>query len=282
MTYHDLSLSCSPTTVHSSGGETFTCTAAGGDQEYTWLFPSIVHEETGSTDTLKTFSIQLPTQSSYPTDGTITIKLQDGHNAVKEIKVELLPPGIYIEEIYKVGNAGIQVGATEDLYFQLNAVGGLQDMQTIQAKLLKGSCANSTTCANKQIFNVVTSSAQLTGTEETGSGVNLLYNLLYKLPVLIPDYEDLINGDYTYAVTVYDIYNQQTTAYLSTYIGTLIDGDINGDQSIDILDIVKTVMYYLNPSLEMKASERDAIDFNNNQQIDLTDVIKVIQEAMKE
>ena len=100
--------------------------------------------------------------------------------------------------------------------------------------------------------------------------------------VLVPAHSELTNGDYTYIVTIYDKNNQQTTGYLTTYIGTVVKGDLNNDQSLDILDIVKTVMYYLNPSLTPLARERDAVDFNNNQQIDLTDVIKVIQEAMKE
>ncbi len=95
---------------------------------------------------------------------------------------------------------------------------------------------------------------------------------------MTPDYEELVNGNYTYEVTVYDIYNQQSVAYLQTYIGILVDGDINGDQSVDILDIVKTVMYYLNPTEKPTPQEIAAVDFNNNQQIDLVDVIRVIQE----
>ena len=83
-------------------------------------------------------------------------------------------------------------------------------------------------------------------------------------------------------MTIYDQFNQQSKAYLSTFIGEFSDGDINGDQSVDILDIVKTVMFYLNPDQEPRQRELASVDSDNNQRIDLVDVIKVIQEAMKE
>lgn len=116
----------------------------------------------------------------------------------------------------------------------------------------------------------------------SGSGSTSLHNMLYELSMFIPDYAQLTDGDYTYVVSIYDQYNQETNTYLSTYIGDYADGDINGDQSIDILDVVKAVMYYLNPDQVPLQRELDALDSNNNQQIDLVDVIAVIQEAMQE
>ena len=219
--------------------------------------------------------------TDYPSDGEIIIKVQDGLNSVEEVIIELLPPGVYIEDVYTVGNAGITVGAIEDIYVQLNAVGGVGDINTIQAQLLQWSCTDAVSCTGKQVFNVTSENPQLQTSTTTTTGSTTIYNQLYKMPVLTPDYAELVNGAYTYVITVYDAYNQQTTEYLQTYIGILIDGDINGDQSIDILDIVKTVMYYLNWSEKPTQQELDAVDFNNNQQIDLVDVIKVIQTGME-
>lgn len=249
----------------------------GGDEDYTWIYPEIAIRDSynQAKHFEQSFSVNLSQPTDFPTDGKVIIKVKDGQDNFNEVEIELIAPGIVVEEIYTKGNDAIAVGSTEEIYLQLNAIGDVEDIRDIQARLLKGSCDDEESCANKKVFNITQESLTKSGSLATN-------NLLYNLKVFIPDYAELTDGDYTYEVTIFDQFNQQTKAYLSAYIGTFADGDINGDQSIDILDIVKTVMYYLNPDQIPLEREVAAIDSNGNRQIDLVDVIKVIQEAMKE
>jgi len=286
LSYYDLALTCSPTTINSGGndfvGESFSCHASGGDENYTWFLPSIVVEDSASTASAKNLRVEIGSANDYPESEQVIIKVQDGLNNMAETTINLLPPGVVIEDIYMIGNSGITIGSTEDVYVQLNAYGKLNDIETVQARLIKGVCTSTETCANNQIFNVMTQIPVLQNSSFSETGSVATHNLLYKVPIFTPDYEELTDGVYSYEIAVYDQYNQKGVAYLQTFVGILMDGDINGDQSVDIIDIVKTVMYYLNPSEQPKDYELNAVDFNNNQQIDLADVVKVIQEGMRE
>lgn len=258
------------------------CLATGGDEAYTWVYPTIVKDDGSADSANEEFYVTLDRPTDFPVDKKVVIKVQDGRGESKEFEIELLPPGILVEKIYRVGNEGIAVGSTEEIYLQLNAIGELADINDIQARLIKGICNSEETCKNGKVFNVTQDSLVLESSETTGTGADAIHNLLYNLRVFIPYYAELTDGNYTYEIIIFDKYNQQTKAYLSAYIGVFANGDINGDQSIDILDIVKTVMYYLNPNQTPLQQELEAVDSDQNQQIDLVDVIKVIQDAMKE
>lgn len=93
---------------------------------------------------MQNFSVAIESPTDYPNDGKIIIKVKDGLNNIQEIELELSPPAVKIDNIYTIGSAGITVGATEDIYIQLNAIGGVGDINTIQAQLVQGIC-NATT-----------------------------------------------------------------------------------------------------------------------------------------
>lgn len=94
----------------------------------------------------------------------------------------------------------------------------MADIADLQIRLLQGACNSSTSCQESQVFSVTQEDLSLESNSATGSGSYAIHNLHYKLTVFIPLYEELTDGDYTYEITLYDHYNQQTKAYLSAFI----------------------------------------------------------------
>ena len=111
--------------------------------------------------------MQIDSSAEYPVDNTIRIEVQDGQSSSATVEITLLPPSIVVEEVYSVGNSGITVGSTEDIYLQLNAIGELRDITTVQARLLKGACDSEASCTNAQVFNVSASETPLLLEETT-------------------------------------------------------------------------------------------------------------------
>jgi hypothetical protein len=110
LSYHDLVLECSASTVHTGSngqpGEEFSCYASGGNEDYTWVLPGIVQRDTSYTEDYATqaFTVEVNSAVDFPTDSTITIEVQDGRGTTASVEIELLPPAIIVEELYTVGN----------------------------------------------------------------------------------------------------------------------------------------------------------------------------------
>lgn len=264
----------------------------GGDNSYTWQIPTIVEDAPGSSCAANaggyngscTFAVmEINNPSMLPVGGVFTVAVRDGQGQMQQVDFEVLPPPPVVEDLYVVGNAGISPGATEEIFVRVNNYGGMEDVKSIEVQLRAANGTIFSVIQYDPTIEVVSEPAEVvSGSGETTTSVPTNYTVLYTIPVLIPDYYDLVDGDYSFVITVFDAYNQETETILSTYIGEVASCDLNHDQSIDILDIVKVVMFYLNPNLKPTARELQAADTNGNQKIDLIDVVKIIQEAMKE
>lgn len=282
--YRDLSLTCSPTTVRV--GDVLNCLAKGGKKAYTWNYPDFIQVSPTSTNDNQILTVLLNNILDIPENNKFSVMVQDVLGAMKEVLITLIPPPLMVSDFYTIGNLSATKGTTQDLYVRILSPGGNETIAGIEVKMFKGAFSEFTPpTTSAQVFDVLDVGAEIKMLEENVvvmSGATTTYSTLYQLPMLIPDYQNLTNGTYTYFLTAFDTNLQETKAYLQTAVGVVTNGDINGDQSIDILDVVKVVMFFLNSNLNPSASELQAVDFNQNQLIDLTDVVKVIQEAMKE
>lgn len=283
--YRDLTLTCNPLTMRS--GEVLTCTAQGGKSDYTWSYPRIITVDPASTNSTQILGLNITDVLDMPNNGEITISMQDLIGTTKTATIQVIAPPLVINEIYTVGSPNVAKGVHQDVYVRVTAPSGNETIASLEIKLLKGAYSVSNLPpVDVQVFNVLDTNASIETMESSQlieSGATTLFTTLYKIPVFIPDYAELTNGTYTFQVTAFDTNLQQTVAYLQTTIGPLTNGDINGDLSLDIVDIVKVVAFFLNPDVTQPTlAEIQSVDFNNNQQIDLADVVKVIQEAMKD
>lgn len=288
LNYRDMRLICNPSEVRAGSstdpGASFTCNVAGGDGNYTWLYSNILKEVAGSTGTTKVLRVEINNFRDIPLDGKVNITVQDSSSHTQRVDVSVIPYSATIDEVYTIGNSGIAKGMHQDLYLRVSAQGGVEQISSIEVKLVKGFySATNLPPQNVQIFNVLDTTSGVKTIENNpvvSSGAITAYDMLYKIPVFIPEYAELTDGNYTLITTVFDKYLQNTKSYLNITVGNLTNGDINNDHSLDILDIVKVVAYYLNPNILPTNAEIRSVDFNQNNKIDLVDVIKVIQLAM--
>ena len=136
-----------------------------------------------------------------PLDGTIEIIVQDGKNSSVSADITVIPPAPEIDEIYTIGNSGISKGSHENIYARVTALGGHEDISNIDVKLVKGAFSESSPLAGSaQTFSIMDTDAE----SSFQSSVTTDYNVLYTIPIYVPEFYELTDGTYTYVVSFYD------------------------------------------------------------------------------
>ena len=108
-----------------------------------------------------------------------------------------------------------------------------------------------------------------------GSGNQIISNIpftenMYESTLFIWDIDEIPMGEYLLSLTTYVNGDSILTTYRNVLIGNPLNGDVNGDGDVNVLDIVMTVNIIL-------SSEYNEIgDMNNDGNVDVLDIVLII------
>lgn len=171
-----------------------------------------------------------------------------------EIVVEV-PSGPIIEYVRVVGSGALERGSRANLSAKVSDVDTISDIEDIRTSIVK------TTQTTVATINSDASAVWFTATPfvddvavtESGTepapapvegapvpptppvGKNFK---VYSIPVEIPQDPALVNGDYKLLLSLTDKAGHETNGIMSLHVGPVASGDVNGDGSVNMLDVL--------------------------------------------
>lgn len=117
------------------------------------------------------------------------------------------------------------------------------------------------------------------GETTTPTATVVLNYKTYKIPVEIPVDEYLYNGNYFLILSIADANNHTANAVLPIYIGQLASGDVNGDGSVNMVDVITAFQIATGTIATPTQAQLEAADIDHMGGVTMIDVILLFNRA---
>jgi len=223
------------------------------------------------------------------------VEKSDGSTIKSNLMTIEVPSGPIIEYARIMGSNVVQRGARINLSVKVSDVDQISDISDIRTSIVRSSQttysginsdASAVWFTNKQFVPPADiaeiNRAAESGTQEGGEGegegeVTTEYYKNYSIPVDVPQDANLTDGPYKLLLEITDTANHATTSVLSITIGAIASGDVDGNGTINMPDVIMA-FHIANGTLTPTQAQIKAADMNGDGRVTMLDVITLFNQ----
>jgi len=175
-----------------------------------------------------------------------------GGDVIKSNTLAVTVPGPVIQTGELHYDGSLKKGSALTAFLEVGHIATIDQLDTIRLMFYKSSASTYETIMadstktwfetieyNPTTVNGVTEATADDLGEDVGDDVNTsLYIETYELPYQIPEKQNLYDGQYKLVIVVTDKNTKQVTSVLPVTIGELASGDVTGDGTVNMLDVI--------------------------------------------
>lgn len=225
-----------------------------------------------------------PGDTAGTTDVFVQFTKPDGTLVNSNTITVTIPSGPNIEFARLIGSGPISRGDQIELSVKVNDVnqiGNIQDIRTSIVRTVFTEYDEINLDPNAIFFTTTPfSPSQINGVNNTAQdgGDGSSFFRIYRIPVSIPQDNNLTDGAYQLLLEITDIQGNTTAKAIPITVGATASGDVNGDGQVSMIDVILSFQF-VTGSQTPTAAQRISADIDGSGDITMIDVILLFNQV---